>query len=110
MQKRATIFQYADFDIDALCQLASDLRGGQSCSCDPCQIPKSGSFNWVVNVSFDDGVEWVLRSPRKGDEIVSDDTNLSLLASEAATLKYIKAHSNIPVPEVFAYQYVFLVR
>ncbi|KAL8875970.1 MAG: hypothetical protein Q9198_005750 [Flavoplaca austrocitrina] len=74
MQERANIFKYAEFDVDALCQLASNLR------------------------------EWVLRSPRKGDEIVSDDTNLSLLASEAATLKYIGAHSDIPVPEIFAYQ------
>ena len=35
---------------------------------------------------------------------MSDETNLSLLASEAATLKYIKANSTIPVPEVFAYR------
>ena len=106
MQDRANIFKYADFDVDALCKLASNLCGGKSCSCNPDQIPKSGSFNWVVDVSFNDGIEWVLRSPRKGDEIVSDDTNLSLLASEAATLKYIIAHSDIPVPEIFAYQYV----
>ncbi|KAI4095517.1 MAG: hypothetical protein LQ339_007204 [Xanthoria mediterranea] len=104
MPERAKIFQYAEFDIDALCRMASSLRDGQKCSCDPGQIPKSGSFNWVVNILFDDGVEWVLRSPRNGAEIVSDDTNISLLASEAATLKYIKAHSSIPVPEVFAYQ------
>lgn len=110
MPERAKIFQYAEFDIDALCRMASSLRDGQKCSCDPGQIPKSGSFNWVVNILFDDGVEWVLRSPRNGAEIVSDDTNISLLASEAATLKYIKAHSSIPVPEVFAYQYVSLVR
>lgn len=29
---------------------------------------------------------------------------MSLLASEVATLKYVGAHSTIPVPEVFAYR------
>lgn len=104
MQKRATIFQYADFDIDALCQLASNLRGGQNCSCDPCQIPKSGSFNWAVRLSFTDGVEWLLRSPRQDYGYLSEDISGLLLASEAATLRYIKANSTIPVPEVFAYR------
>jgi len=46
----------------------------------------------------------VLRSPRTDGGIKSDETNLILLASEAATLKYIKANSAIPVPEVFAYR------
>ncbi|KAL8734519.1 MAG: hypothetical protein Q9166_001419 [cf. Caloplaca sp. 2 TL-2023] len=104
MSERTKIFEHAEFDLLALCQLASSLRGGKSCSCDPAQRPKSGSFNWTVFLLFDDGVEWVLRSPRKDDGIISDDTNLLLLASEAATLKYIKAYSTIPVPEVFAYR------
>jgi len=46
----------------------------------------------------------VLRSPRNDGGIKSDETNLILLASEAATLKYIKANSTIPVPEIFAYR------
>jgi len=46
----------------------------------------------------------VLRSPRDDDAIKSDKTNLLLLASEAATLMYIRANSKIPVPEVFAYR------
>ena len=49
-------------------------------------------------------MEWVLRSPRDDGVIKSNETNLLLLASEAATLKYIKANSTIPVPEVFAYR------
>lgn len=49
-------------------------------------------------------MQLVLRSPREGNPIESDETNLLLLASEAATLKYIKMHSTIPVPEVFAYR------
>ncbi|KAL8807244.1 MAG: hypothetical protein Q9200_004741 [Gallowayella weberi] len=104
MQEHTSIFRYAKFDSLALCQLASRLRDGQSCSCDLTQTPKAGSFNWAVFLLFADGVEWVLRSPRKGEGVVSDDTNLLLVASEAATLKYIKGHSTIPVPEIYSYQ------
>lgn len=46
----------------------------------------------------------MLRSPRDDGVIKSDETNLLLLASEAATLMYIRANSTIPVPEVFAYR------
>jgi len=46
----------------------------------------------------------VLRSLRDDGVIKSDETNLLLLASKAATLIYIRANSIIPVPEVFAYR------
>ena len=74
----------------------------------PSQVPACGSFNWTILLLFDDGMEWIFRSPRKDGAIVSDETNLSLLASEAATLKYIKAKSTIPVPEVYAYRQALL--
>ncbi len=32
----------------------------------------------------------------------------SLIASEAATLKYIRRYSSIPVPEIFAFRYKHL--
>jgi len=50
----------------------------------------------------------VLRSPRNDGAIKSDETNPLLLASEAATLMYIRANSIIPVPEVFAYRSAIL--
>ena len=103
-RKTTRVFKYAKFNLLALCHLASKLRGGQSCICDTSQIPACGSFNWAILVSFVDGIEWVLRSPRDHGAIKSIETNLLLLASEAATLKYIKANSIIPVPEVFAYR------
>lgn len=98
------IFAYADFNVDALCHLASKLRGGQYCVYDTSQRPASGTFNWSILVSFCDGVQWVLRSPRNDSEIECEETRLPLLASEAATLKYIRANSGIPVPEVFTYR------
>ncbi len=88
----------------ALCRLASKLRGGQDCSCDTSQTPAEGSFNWAMFLSFDDGIEWVLCSPRDDAAFRSDGIDLLLLASEAATLMYIRANTTVPVPEVFAYR------
>ena len=102
--ERAAVFQHADFNKPAFCRLVSKLRGGQYCVYDTFQIPACGSFNWAIRIAFHDGVEWVLRSPRDDGVIKSDETNLLLLASEAATLIYIRANSTIPVPEVFGYR------
>ncbi|KAG5301146.1 RNase H domain-containing protein [Histoplasma ohiense] len=97
------LFRHAAFNVDALCQLARSLRHGRSCSCDATQAPADGSLYWAVFVVFDDGVEWVFRSPRRDGAIRSMETIRELLASEVATLKYISSHSTIPVPEVYAY-------
>ena len=50
------VFRYSDFDLDALLALASSLRK-QACSCDKSKPPLAGSLNWVIFVSFADGVE-----------------------------------------------------
>lgn len=100
-----SIFRYAVFNVDALCQLASSLRFGRCCCCDVTQVPVGGSLYWAVFVYFDDGVEWVFRSPRYDGAIRSLATIQKLVASEAATLKYINSYSAIPVPEVYAYRY-----
>ncbi len=51
-------------------------------------------------------MEWVLRSLRDDDAIKSNETNILLLTSEVATLKYIKINNIILVLEVFAYRQV----
>ena len=102
--KKAKIFDYADFDVSALCGLATRLRRGRSCDCDRFQNPLAGSLNWAITLSFNDGVEWIFRSPWEG-AVSCQKSRSSLLASEAATLKYLKANSTIPVPEVFAYRF-----
>lgn len=51
-------------------------------------------------LSFDDGVEWIFRSPRTSYGI-DEESAAILLASEAATLRYIRHKRSIPVPEVF---------
>lgn len=99
---KPNIFTYAEFDIQALRRQASTLRRGISCVCDPGQRPASGSFNWAIFISFEDGVRWVFRSPHTRT-FMPIEMGIKLLASEAATLRYLGAHSDIPVPEVYDY-------
>ncbi|KAB8257899.1 hypothetical protein BDV32DRAFT_140028 [Aspergillus pseudonomiae] len=96
------IFTYADFDLQALCHKASTLRQGVSCVCRPDQRPCSGSFNWAIFISFEDGIRWVFRSPHPRP-FISIEIGMKLLASEATTLRYLRAHSDVPVPEVYNY-------
>ena len=103
VQSRSGVFFYANFDLSALCNLASKIRQGQDCACDPTQMPMGGGFHWVVPVTFKDGVQWIFRSPYPRDPL---ETRSVILASEVATLNYIGSNSDVPVPEVYAYRQV----
>ncbi|KAF4495878.1 kinase-like domain [Fusarium agapanthi] len=99
------IYYFAKFNLPALLSLAEQRRG-QSCTCDVTQIPKCGSLNWVIFLCFQDGVEWVFRSPKSGlDSFYSDETTSKILVSEASTLLYLNTNTSIPVPQVFSYRY-----
>ncbi|KAM3522836.1 hypothetical protein NHJ13051_005439 [Beauveria bassiana] len=101
------IFRHARFGLDALLALAGDLRG-RKCTCDTTAAPKTGSMNWVIFVSFDDGVQWAFRSPRTGFEaIISDDSAKKMLLSEVATLKVLRQQTTVPVPEVYSFRLRF---
>lgn len=106
-QQRANIFAYAVFDVKALITIARDIRQ-KLCSCDESQCPKSGSLNWVIFLVFEDGVEWVFRSPRKSYGL-QEDIASEALASEVATLKYLEKAGSIPVSRVLSYRYLVLV-
>ncbi|KAK4452372.1 hypothetical protein QBC34DRAFT_398555 [Podospora aff. communis PSN243] len=99
--KKPKVFFYADFNLDNLIQLAERLRG-RLCTCDTSQTPKVGAYNFAIFLVFDDGVEWVFRAPSVSHAPPGNITE-RLLASEAATLKYVRKHTTIPVPEVFHY-------
>ncbi|KAF5005922.1 hypothetical protein FDECE_7680 [Fusarium decemcellulare] len=101
MCRKKNIFFHADFNLGQLLQLAEQLRR-QPCTCDDSQTPKAGGLNWVIFLKFYDGVEWVFRAPCSFYTAAQGVTR-RLLASEAATLKYIREHTSIPVPEVFHY-------
>lgn len=99
----AKVFAHAKFNVSALLDLGKQIRR-KACDCDLSQTPASGSLNWAITISFEDGVDWIFRSPRTYYG-VDTETAGSLIASEAATLKYIRRNSSIPVPEVFAFRY-----
>ncbi|OWT43353.1 hypothetical protein VFPPC_17484 [Pochonia chlamydosporia 170] len=99
--RKRDVFFYADFNLKQLLSLAERLRG-RACTCSESQIPKFGAFNWAIFLEFDDGVEWVFRAPCSLYSMSRRITG-RLIASEAATLKYIREHTSIPVPDVFHY-------
>ncbi|KJK73544.1 hypothetical protein H634G_11202 [Metarhizium anisopliae BRIP 53293] len=97
------IFSCAKFNLDALLSLARGIRG-RACTCNVSAAPKTGSMNWAIFISFDDGLDWVFRSPRSGHHaIVSDESAQKMLLSEVATLKFLKKHTSVPIPEVFSF-------
>ncbi|KAK2601539.1 hypothetical protein QQS21_004924 [Conoideocrella luteorostrata] len=100
-QNKPSIFTYAEFNLASLLQLAQTLRG-RPCSCDESQQPLAGSMNWAIFLRFDDNVLWVFRSmvPGLGVEM---ETACRLLASEAATMKFVRQNTSIPVPKVLSY-------
>ena len=100
--RRCEIFFYAEFNLQALLKLAERLRG-RPCTCNEFQRPKAGAFNFVIFLMFDDGVEWIFRAPSARYAAPQGDPG-RILASEAATLKYIRENSDIPVTEVFDYR------
>lgn len=103
-RRRRNIFFHADFNLRHILGLEERLRS-QPCTCNDSQIPKAGALNWAIFLEFDDGVEWVFRAPCPSYGAAQGVTG-RLIASEAATLKYIREHTSIPVPEVFHYRYI----
>lgn len=106
-EKKPQVFCYAKFDLSALLYLARQMRD-VPCTCDQTQRPMSGALNWALLLTFQDGVEWIFRSPLKL-LYISPETTSDLLASEVATLRYIRQNSLIPVPEIFDFRYVHLM-
>lgn len=97
------IFKHSPFNLESLLTLSTAIRGRKS-TCNTSTSPMTGLLNWAICVCFDDDVEWIFRSPRLiNHAILSERTALKMLSSEAATLKYLRAHTTIPVPEVYSY-------
>ena len=96
-------------DLDGLRTIASNLRGGQNCTI----IDKytCGAYNLVFEIRFDDGISWIARlrsaSPMQvvSQELVFESPKYKqhITESEIATMKYVRQHTTIPVPEVYSY-------
>jgi Phosphotransferase enzyme family len=104
--KGADKFRHGDkaqgkFDIldrPKICRYASALRDGQSCSISD-QFTH-GSFNLVIEILFRDGTCWIGRI--RLDDNVTDDQR-RLMEIEVTTMRFVRRHSSIPVPEVHAW-------
>lgn len=98
-----TIFAHGYFDLETLLALASQIRDNMPCTADKDKKPSTGGLNWVVFLTFSDGVEWAFRVPRQEWGVdLSDRALENQLASEVATMRYIKKNTAIPVPEVYS--------
>ncbi|KUJ09775.1 uncharacterized protein LY89DRAFT_276977 [Mollisia scopiformis] len=60
---------------------------------------RHGSYNWLVQVVFENAEEWIVRFP-KGTKVRYPDEKVE---AEVSTLKLIRDKTDIPVPEVKAW-------
>jgi len=99
----------ARVDLQGLCTIASALRDGRSCVVS--EKYTCGAYNLVFEVVFDDGVSWIarLRSAASmqvvSSELVFESPKYKqhIMESEVATMRYVRQHTTIPVPEVYAF-------
>ncbi|EXJ80739.1 hypothetical protein A1O3_07023 [Capronia epimyces CBS 606.96] len=101
---RATAF-FAAVKWDQLVSRCSRLHGGIPCSLG--EKFSIGHFNMVRRIVFEDGTSWVarLRLPRLGavlgDREMLDEART--LQVEVASMKFLKAKTGMPVPEIHSY-------
>ncbi|KAB8356545.1 hypothetical protein FH972_024128 [Carpinus fangiana] len=60
----------------------------------------SGRYNFVLEVSFSDGVRWIARVRIINDEKEDLDAISKAMCSEVATMRLVRARTSIPVPVV----------
>ena len=93
------------FNYDAVLKRAAELRDLR-CAWATTR-PMIGSTNVAFIITFQDNVNWIFRYPRVDDDpFMSVENARELLASEIATMKYIRANTSVPVPEIFDFRSV----
>lgn len=101
--------QLAQVDLHGLCAIASGLRNGRSCTIS--ENYTCGAYNLVFEIIFDDGISWIARvRSASAMQVVSQELVFEspkykqhIMESEVATMKYVRDHTTIPVPEVYAF-------
>lgn len=96
----------SQINFDAVCDLASSLNGGRSCTIDQSTTTVAGApigfANYHARILFDDGSRsWLLRVPRIGAAIPPAMVDY-LILSEYATLKFLET-TKVPAPRAFGY-------
>lgn len=61
--------------------------------------PMCGGYNLVIRIDFSDGVKWIARFPGHGTRFQPAD--VLKMNSEYNTMRYIREHTKVPMPEVF---------
>jgi hypothetical protein len=57
----------------------------------------TSGYNVIYNLAFEDGIVWMARIPLPYTCFQPEEIS----ASFAATMRYLKKHSSVPVPQVF---------
>ena len=84
----------ARINLVSLCRIASTLRSGIESHISERFI--FGTENVIREIVFEDGVVWIARCYFR-------PVHRGMVRSEVATMRHVKKHTTIPVPEVFAY-------
>jgi len=90
----------------ALCAHATAVRKRYDKNEVPCKIDSTryqyGLFNVVFEVGFEDAIFWIVRIQlSSGEADGSDPSQSAVLKSEVDSMRYIKSHTTIPLPEVY---------
>jgi hypothetical protein len=96
-------------DLDGLRTIASNLRGGQNCIISDKYT--CGAYNLVFEIRFEDGISWIARlrsvscMQAVSEELLFESPKYKqhITESEIATMRYVREHTTIPVPEVYGY-------
>ncbi|KAH7233705.1 kinase-like domain-containing protein [Fusarium tricinctum] len=100
-----TIISLADFcylekrGLEARTHIHPALSANIKCSINTSRF-NLGFHNLVLELSFTDNIYWIARIPYKG---FKDDDRTSML-SEIATMKIVKKHTKLPIPQVFDFE------
>ncbi|KAF8434020.1 hypothetical protein BGX38DRAFT_179909 [Terfezia claveryi] len=88
--------------------LKTALLGADSSTCSPltCTVnpqPLTGGYNILYRACFSDSTTWIFKIPCIGYLPEWSDLSARKLRSEANTMTFIRKHTAIPVPEVYAF-------
>ncbi|KAF8576253.1 hypothetical protein K439DRAFT_1397523 [Ramaria rubella] len=97
-EEKQLALRYVRFDVLALQSVAAKACGAKKCV----SMVKTaeGSFNKVFTLRFDNGTEAIARIPCP----IAGPTHLTV-ASEVATLDFVRTRLKIPVPKVLAWSF-----
>jgi len=92
--------RFTSIQFSKIAEVASRLNNGKRCVVTPGRFAWGG-LNVVVEVVFEDDVVWLCRA---GCGEFSDKYVEAMMESTVTTMRYLKSHSSLPIPEIYAYE------